>query len=353
LSVSGATIKRIHGDQLQFLALAPKLFDSRVADGRIVDGHGDLRPEHIYLLPAPVVIDCIEFSAEFRRLDVADELSFLTTECDFIGAQAAGRQIESRCLRLLRDDPPPELLDFYRAYRTCVRAKVAVLRAQQADCRDQEGLLAQASRHLALAVRYTEAFGYGLPLRQLFVVHGLTGSGKSTLAAALADELGAEWLSTDSIRRQLFGVSAEPAAYGEGNYQVDRRMAVYNALFAAAEGDLSDGLSVVLDGAFLTAELRLRAADLARHCGVRAFFVHCSCPDGIARQRIAKRARAGGAPSESRPEIFDRQKTNEEPSTAEFFTESWSAGTVRQFEMDTTGPIAEQVAALIQWLRSG
>ena len=32
-----------------------------------------------------------EFSPEFRELDVADELSFLTMECDFIDAAAAGR----------------------------------------------------------------------------------------------------------------------------------------------------------------------------------------------------------------------------------------------------------------------
>mgnify|MGYP006202207167 CR=1 FL=1 len=37
--------------------------------GRIVEGHGDLRPEHIYLGTPPAIIDRLEFSMELRTLD--------------------------------------------------------------------------------------------------------------------------------------------------------------------------------------------------------------------------------------------------------------------------------------------
>jgi aminoglycoside phosphotransferase family enzyme/predicted kinase len=340
--VSSITIKRIHSTQLQLLALHPSLFDARVAAGQIVDGHGDLRPEHIYLLPEPVAIDCIEFSAEFRRLDIADELSFLATECDFIGAQSIGQQIASRCLRLLGAGPPDKLLGFYRAYRACVRAKVAALRAQQIDGIERQAAMEQAARHLELAERYTEEFAWGLP-RLLLVVHGLTGSGKSTLAAALADELGAELLSTDAIRRQTFGPSREPAAYDEDNYQPDRRAAVYDSLFAEAKENLADGLSVILDGTFLTADLLRRAGELASRHGARLHLVHCTCPDEVARQRIAQRIGAGGATSESRPELFDRQKAVEESQQSE----------VNHTEIDTVRTILEQTATVIARLRDG
>ncbi len=352
LAVSASVIKRIHGLQLQSLALAQGLFDSRVADGRIVNGHGDLRPEHIYLLPAPVVIDCIEFSAEFRQLDIADEVSFLATECDFIGAEAAGQQIESRCLRLLHDHPPPELFDFYKAYRACVRAKVAVLRARQADDRHRQATLAQAARHLTLAQHYAEEFSHGSRLSQLLVVHGLTGSGKSTLAAALADSLGAEWLSTDAIRRDMFGASAQPAAYGQGHYRPVDRLAVYNALFAAAEQHLTDGLSVVLDGTFLIGDLRRQAIEIARRHGARPLFVHCSCPDNVARQRIAQRSSAGGTASESRPDIFARQKADEEPPTVGI-AESQSAATMEWMEIDSTHSLSDQITRVVERLRVG
>ena len=129
--LSPITVKCVHAAQLQVLKLRPELFDERVSAGRVVEGHGDLRPEHIYLLPEPIVIDCIEFSRHFRQLDIADELSFLVTECDFIDAPTIGHRVAENCLKLLGDAPPAELLAFYRSYRACVRAKVALLRSSQ------------------------------------------------------------------------------------------------------------------------------------------------------------------------------------------------------------------------------
>jgi aminoglycoside phosphotransferase family enzyme/predicted kinase len=343
-------VKRIHGMQLRLLVLASDLFDARVSAGWVVDGHGDLRPEHIYLLPEPVVIDCIEFSAEFRRLDIADELSFLATECDFVGAKKVGHSIADRCLQLLGDAPPQELLAFYRTYRACVRAKVAALRAGQLAGVDRDSALDQAIRHLRLAESYAAALSSHLPPIAV-VVHGLTGSGKSTLAAALADEFGAEWLSTDAVRRQMFGASAEPAAYGEGHYGPANRLAVYETLFEAAERHLTDGISVVLDGTFLSADLRRQAVDLVRRSSAPALFVHCTCPDDVARQRIAQRMSAGGAESESRLDIFDRQKADEEPSTTDRTAGSQSGATAKEMEIDTTQSASDQVALVIERLR--
>ena len=42
------------------------LFDERARAGRIVEGHGDLRPEHVCLEREPQIIDCLEFSRDFR-----------------------------------------------------------------------------------------------------------------------------------------------------------------------------------------------------------------------------------------------------------------------------------------------
>ncbi len=50
-ALPAAVVSRIHSAQLQFLAVAAPLLDARVCDGRIVDGHGDLRPEHICFSP--------------------------------------------------------------------------------------------------------------------------------------------------------------------------------------------------------------------------------------------------------------------------------------------------------------
>jgi aminoglycoside phosphotransferase family enzyme len=49
---------------LRFIEQQPDLFDNRVRSGKIIEAHGDLRPEHICLEPEPVIIDCLEFQQE-------------------------------------------------------------------------------------------------------------------------------------------------------------------------------------------------------------------------------------------------------------------------------------------------
>jgi len=136
------------------LRLRPELFDERVRAGRIALGHGDLRPEHICFSEEIAIFDCIEFNAEFRTLDVADELAFLAAECDFLGAECVGPQLLQAYQEQSGDRLPVVLWDFYKSYRACVRAKVAALRADQLRGEPQAKAAEEAQRHLALADKY-------------------------------------------------------------------------------------------------------------------------------------------------------------------------------------------------------
>jgi uncharacterized protein len=312
--LNSAAIKRIHAAQLRMLMLRPDVFDARAAAARIVDGHGDLRPEHIYLLPAadelkPAIIDCIEFNAEFRHLDVADELSFLATECDFAGAEKIGERIFERASEALEDRPPLDLLAFYRSYRACVRAKVAGLRAAQQPADARRRSYAEAVQRLQWAERYDRQ----LPPPFLLVVCGLMGSGKSTLAGKFAEIFGAEVLATDPIRRDMFGESKQRLEYGAGHYRPEDRQQVYDCMFESARKLLRDGLPVILDGAFPYSQLRAAALQLAVDEGIPALIVHCGCPDSVARERIAARLAIGQGHSEARPELYDKQREEMEP----------------------------------------
>jgi aminoglycoside phosphotransferase family enzyme len=115
----------LHDAQRRALDRHAALFDARVAQRHVVEGHGDLRPEHVCLLDPPVIIDCLEFSAELRLLDAAAEIAFLALECERLGHP----RIATRVLELYRlhchDDVDRTLLAFYRASRAFVRAKVA------------------------------------------------------------------------------------------------------------------------------------------------------------------------------------------------------------------------------------
>ena len=49
----------------------------RLRRRHIVDGHGDLRPEHIWLGDEVKIIDCIEFNARLRAIDPLEEIACL------------------------------------------------------------------------------------------------------------------------------------------------------------------------------------------------------------------------------------------------------------------------------------
>jgi uncharacterized protein len=132
------------------------LLDGRVAAGRIVEGHGDLRPEHVFLLDTPVIIDCLEFNRELRLVDPFDELSFLSLECEIAGAAWIGERLFARCTELLDDRPQPQLLAFYRAYRALLRGRLSAAHLFEEQPRDAERWLPQAQRYVALAARALE-----------------------------------------------------------------------------------------------------------------------------------------------------------------------------------------------------
>jgi len=307
------TVRRSHGAQLRWLVTHAQVLAERVRAGRIVEGHGDLRPEHICLAEPIQIFDCLEFNAEFRRLDVVDELAFLAMECDALGADWIGQQVLDTYTAAAGDHAPTDLVAFYKSYRAAVRAKVAALRASQLAADDARAARDTAGRYLELADRYAAALGPP----PLVVVRGPMGSGKSTVARALAERIGAEQLSTDEVRRELFGSSDAPAAFGTGNYTAENRCRVYDELCSRATERLAAGLAVVLDGTFLAAADQRRAVEVAARRGVPVLVVNCRCPAEVAKERIARRLTAGGDPSEARPELFDQQRARDEPTPAE------------------------------------
>ncbi|NIL97644.1 MAG: AAA family ATPase [Planctomycetales bacterium] len=301
-------VRRIHGAQRRLLRLAPQLLDNRVCDGRIVEGHGDLRPEHIYIERRPLIIDCVEFSHELRVLDVADELCFLAMECHRLHAAAVGQRILEAYTDASGDVVPPVLLNFYKCYRACVRAKVAVLREDQLDARQRQPAHALAQEYLTLADEYARQLGPPL----LVVVRGLMGTGKSTLAERLAEGLGSELLSTDVVRRELYPAAPAGLSYGAGPYCAEDRRQVYQAMLTKAEQLLAHGMSVVLDGTFLFADLRTQAVQIARRNAAVPLIVHCQCPPDLAAQRIADRLASGPGRSDARPDLQAAQRVEQE-----------------------------------------
>lgn len=158
-SLDAASIERIATCQLGMLNSAAELFDRRVGEGRIVEGHGDLRPEHVCLGAEPLFIDCLEFNREFRIVDPVDELGHLALECEFAGATAIGEVLFATYREESGDDPPARLIDFYRSCRAMLRAKLSIWHVRDHEAREHGKWTARAHRYLRLAERYAQRAG--------------------------------------------------------------------------------------------------------------------------------------------------------------------------------------------------
>ena len=80
---------------MPWAGVAPEIED-RARLGLIVEGHGDLRPEHVWLGLPLQIIDCLEFDRGFRLIDPWDELRYLGLECAVLGADWIGPMLLAR-----------------------------------------------------------------------------------------------------------------------------------------------------------------------------------------------------------------------------------------------------------------
>ncbi|MET7543162.1 AAA family ATPase [Streptomyces sp. NPDC005507] len=269
----------------RYLAGREPLFDMRIAQGRMVDGHGDLLADDIFCLDdGPRVLDCLEFNDALRYVDGLDDAAFLAMDLEQLGAPQAAAFFLAEYGEYSGDPAPPSLRHHYVAYRAFVRAKVSLIQAGQG----MPGAEATARRLVTTALHHLRASAVGLTL-----VGGLPGSGKSTLSGALADRLGVTLLSSDRLRKELAGIPAEQqaaAAYEEGIYSAEWSGKTYAALLDRSATLLSRGESVVLDATWHDAQQREAALRMAERTHSNLVALHCHVPDEMAADRLTNRA---------------------------------------------------------------
>lgn len=186
-------------------------FSSRKRQGWVRECHGDMHLSNMVLLDGRVTIfDCIEFNEALRFIDVQSDLAFLLMDLDYRDQRRLANRLLNRYLEYTGDYAGLGVLDFYRAYRSMVRAKVADIARRQAT--DPEARREAAERvrcHLVLAEAYAED-----NLRpSLTITHGLSGSGKTSLTEDLLEHSGAVRVRSDVERKRLRGLP--PGALGK------------------------------------------------------------------------------------------------------------------------------------------
>jgi aminoglycoside phosphotransferase family enzyme len=125
--------------------------EARVAEGRLVDGHGDLKPEHVCFEDEVAIFDCLEFSAELRMVDPVDELAYFGVECALLGAPWLGPALFERVTSALGDEPQAWLFHLHAARRAALRARLALAHLLDAAPRTPAKWEPLAARYLGLA----------------------------------------------------------------------------------------------------------------------------------------------------------------------------------------------------------
>jgi aminoglycoside phosphotransferase family enzyme len=135
----------------------PNWFDARVRHDRIVEGHGDLRPEHVCLQPEVAVIDCLEFSRDLRIVDPVDELAYLALECERLGMPQLGAVLLQVYGERTGDWPNLELVRFYQGFRAALRATIAIRHLDEEKFRYSSEWRRRAGDYLRLAQCHQDA----------------------------------------------------------------------------------------------------------------------------------------------------------------------------------------------------
>lgn len=321
--LSDAEALEIEGWQRDFLERHGDRFDRRQTSGKVRDGHGDLRLDHIYFggseaedadIPSPAgeereavtIIDCIEFNHRFRFADTCADIAFLAMDLSWNGrADLAERFLASYAMASGDYDFYP-LVDFYESYRAFVRAKIATFLAEDRDATAvaRQRAANEARRYFLLALASERR---ALLAPRVVAVGGIIGAGKSTVAREISHALGAPIVDADHTRKELAGVEAEtPLRHGswQGAYTPERSQTVYAEVFRRGAEVLTSGRPLVLDASFRSREHRWRARQLARRFGVPFLFVECQADPATCRQRLRQRESRQPV-SDGRLEIFD------------------------------------------------
>jgi aminoglycoside phosphotransferase family enzyme/predicted kinase len=310
-----------------------ELLERRIAEGHIVDGHGDLRADSIFCLAdRPLLIDCLEFDANLRFGDELADVAFLAMDLEGLARPDLANHFVRSYARFAGWRAPPSLLHFYMAQRALVRSKVACWRVLQGD----SAAALRARLHLEQCRRHLEA---ARPL--VVAIGGGTRTGKTTIARGLAEEIDAVHLRSDEIRRDVAAAShlvrGERDALDRGKYTPTMTAMTYTTLASRARMLVRAGYSVILDATFATVSSRREVRRMARACRADLVAIECRAPVSVVEQRAHGQQRPDDL-SEATPEVATALQSRRVP---------WPAA----HPLDTTAPEAVLVAQCMSIVR--
>ncbi|KQZ80953.1 MULTISPECIES: bifunctional aminoglycoside phosphotransferase/ATP-binding protein [unclassified Pseudomonas] len=319
-----------------FERLKPLLVQ-RKADGFIRECHGDIHLGNATVIDGKVVIfDCIEFNEPFRFTDVYADSAFLAMDLEDRGLKCLARRFISQYLELTGDYQGLELLNFYKAYRALVRAKVALF-SMPADATPVQRAtsLRQYRNYANLAESYST-----IPSRFMAITHGVSAVGKSHVAMRLVEALGAIRLRSDVERKRLFGEQTMANDLQAGIYSSEASTATYQRLHEIAAVILHAGFPVVVDATYLKHDQRDSAAKVAEATGAPFLILDCNAPQAVIESWLQQRQAEKSDPSDATLAVIEAQQASREALTP---AEILCSKRVQTNESGTLDTVVEQI----------
>jgi aminoglycoside phosphotransferase family enzyme/gluconate kinase len=281
-------------------------FSRRKADGAIRECHGDMHLRNLaWVDNKPIAFDCIEFNPQLRWIDVMSEVAFLVMDLQERKQPILAQRFLNTYLQYSGDYAGLSVLAFYLCYRAMVRAKVGVLRLQQAGIKAQEKELIkhEFTAYLQLAQSYTQS-----ETPQLIITRGLSASGKSTVSQQLTEHLAAIRIRSDIERKRMAGLWPEgiqkspeeiqklpdeiqKTGFVQNIYTAAFTEQTYHRLLQYAAKIIDAGYTVIVDAAFLKQRQRQLFQQLAAQKEVAFIILELTALPDTLRKRIQARKR--------------------------------------------------------------
>jgi hypothetical protein len=294
--------------ETEYKRLVPLMLH-RKQQGAIRECHGDLHLGNITLIDDQVTLfDCIEFNPELRWIDVISEVAFLVMDLEDRGYRNYAFHFLNGYLQQSGDYEGLGVLRYYLVYRALVRAKVAMLRKQQAGA-DTQAVQTANAEYLQYMQLAQESIGRGQPA--VLITYGVSGTGKSTIARQLCEAAGMVQLRSDTERKRMVGLAAterSASGTGKGLYTAEQTARTYQRLAELAVVVLQAGYAVIIDATFLQRQYRDLFRALADQNGVPFVILECQAEDAEIERRIKARELLGGDPSEATLEVLQEQR---------------------------------------------
>ena len=295
----------------QFFAEKQALFQARIENDKIKEGHGDLHLKNICLWQDKIqLFDRIEFNEPFRFVDVMYDVAFAVMDLEARNRQDFANAFLNTYLEQTGDWLGLQLLHLYLSRQAYVRAKVTSFLL------DDPGIADPVKKEAAktAADYYKQAWAYTQNRSgKIILMSGLSGTGKTTVAKEIARLINAIHIRSDAVRKHIAGIPLNEKGAAE-IYSDEMSQKTYDKMLELAILLANIGFPVILDAKYDRIALRHQAIATAKDNRISLQIVNCTAPIEVLRDRLDRRS---GDISDATADLLSSQQAKAEGFTEE------------------------------------